>query len=242
VRAGESPHGAPYGCAADRAHRVLRGRSPGRLAALAPCGGGGVNGGWGGVGGGRRAGESVDFAVLGYAITSMEDRGSYPPGPAAPPGLRTPARGCVGRHRWRRWSRLSRRPSLHLAQPRRGRAYVPPRSHLPPGPPSALAGQRCSARPCTCFTPRPARPGPGPRRRAWPQSGPNAWPPGLDPSNRVVTAGDDPAGLAMARGLPALAARRNLSISCCATFRAGPFAYGRRSPVALAQGRSLLWP
>jgi acetyl esterase/lipase len=90
--------------------------------------------------------QTVQFAVLGYAITSM------------------PARTCAARHRWIRWSRRRRRrsspgiprrtptslPNTPTASPRRSRpAMFPTRCTCSPTARTALAWPRTPARPRT---------------------------------------------------------------------------------------------
>ena len=98
-------------------------------------------------------GQTVQFAVLGYAITSMETGPADPAGrgrqsAAAPVDLA----GCAGHPGVAAVLRLAHR----------GGPLRPARAHLPPR--RRAGSQRCSPRRAR-VRPRPARPGPGPGRR-----------------------------------------------------------------------------
>jgi acetyl esterase/lipase len=51
---------------------------------------------------GAAPGQRVDFAVLGYAITSMETE-TYRPAPGSACSVNTPAPNCARRRRWIAW-------------------------------------------------------------------------------------------------------------------------------------------
>jgi hypothetical protein len=119
---------------------------------------------------GAAADQTVQFAVLGYAITSMETETYRRPGSSC--SARTPARSCAGRHRWIRWLRLSRRRSSSGIPQRTPTS--PPNTPTASPPPSRLA---VFLTPCTC-SPTARTASAWPRALARPRSGPRWRKPG----------------------------------------------------------------